>query len=64
MIMGSKLEKEMIKYICRLMEKAIINALKISAGSRMENSMVLIPLFCNGTNIFITKDFLEMLTVI
>lgn len=44
MIMGSKLDKERIKYMCRLMEKAIVNALEISAGSRMENSIVLIPL--------------------
>lgn len=44
MTMGSKLDKERFKYIRRLMEKAIVNALEISAGSRMENSVVLIPL--------------------
>lgn len=44
MMMGSKLNKVRIKYICRLMGKRVVNALEISAGSSIGNSILLIPL--------------------
>lgn len=43
MMMGSKLNKVRIKYICRLMGKRVVNALEISAGSSIGNSILLIP---------------------